>query len=202
MTSIAKLFHVSALRLFLLAMIGGGTLLTADAQAAGGATFGDKPTFQSADNFVYQLSEDKQAFTITFNPAFEATVANAPTGTKPGGPIATNVLSLVIPVYGKKIKTTFIVSTSVTAEEGAGGAILLSVNDKQTVARFGATAEKELLVKLNYASDAASDIRLTVLLLAEHDSAHPKAAALVHVTAIDSDLAAMNKRKAGAKGKK
>src|SRR3977135_4087929 len=134
MTSIATLFHVSALRLFWLAMIGGGTLLTADARAAGGATFGDKPTFQSADNFVYQLSEDKQAFTITFNPAFEATVANAPTGKDPGGPIATKVLSLVIPVYGKKIKTTFIVSTSVTAEEGAGGAILLSVNDKQTVA--------------------------------------------------------------------
>jgi hypothetical protein len=201
MKSIAKLFHASALRLFLLALIGGGTLLAAEARAAG-ATFGDKPTFQSADNFTYQLSDDKQAFTIVFNPAFEATVANAPTGKDPGGPIATKILSLVIPVYGKKIKTTFIVSASVTADEGAGGAIMLSVNDKQTVTRFGATGEKEMLVQLNYASDSASDVRLTVLLLAEHDSAHPKAAALVHVTAIDSDLAAMNKRRAGAKGKK
>jgi hypothetical protein len=201
MTSIAKLAHVSTSLLFLVALIGGGALLAANAQAAGGATFGDKPTFQNADNFSYSLSGDKQAFTITFNPAFEAMVANAPTGKDPGGPIATKVLSMVIPVTGKYIKSTFVVSTSVTAEEGAGGAIMLIVNDKQTVARFGKTGEKEMLVQLNYSAESASDIRLTVILLADHDSAHPKAASLVHVTAIDSDLAVMNKRRA-AKGKK
>jgi hypothetical protein len=202
MIPVAKLSHISTLFAFLLALTASGTLLAGDAQAAGGATYGDKPTFQSSDNFVYSLSDDKQAFTINFNPAFEAQVANAPPGKDPGGPIATKVFSLVLPVTGKYVKTTFVVTASVIAEAGAGGAIMLIVNDKQTVTRYSTTGDKEVLVQLKYSAESPSDIRLTVILMADHDSAHPKAASLVHVTAIDSDLALMSKKRAAAKGKK
>jgi len=164
----------------------------AKAAPEGGTTFGDKPIFQSASNFQYSLSDDKKAFTITFNPAFEASVGNSATDT---ALVGTNVFSVAIPVNGKEVNSTFILTASVNAEEGAGGLLMLSVNDQQTVTRFKKNkGEKELLVKLKYRAKGVGDIRLTVFLLADRDAAHPKAAALIHVTSIDTDLALAKKK--------
>ena len=76
---------------------------------------------------------------------------------------------------------------------------MLSVNDQQTVTHFKKTDNKEILVQLKYRAKSVGDIRLTLFLLAERDAAHPKSAALIHVTSIDTDLALANKKKKGTK---
>jgi hypothetical protein len=75
MIPLAKIARGSALLFFLLATLGSGTASAADAQVPSkGAAFGDKPSFQSSD-LSYAASPDKQSFTITVNPAPEASAA-------------------------------------------------------------------------------------------------------------------------------
>jgi hypothetical protein len=195
MVTLANIRRGLTLALFVLVPLG-GSAVAADAKiaAAGGATFGDKPAFQSDDNIDYGLSDDKKAFTIAFKTAFEATVGNIQNAKNPEAPVGTKVFSVVIPVNGKPIDTTFIVTTFVSAEEGASGALLFTVNDKTTVTRFAPGEGREVLVKLNYRARSVSDVRLTLVLLAQRDQAHPKATALVHVTTIDTDAALAKKR--------
>ena len=186
MIPVAKIARALASLSFLFVMVSGGAV-TANAQAK----FGDQPSFASAstDNFDYSVSADKQAFTIVFKTAFEATVGNLQNAKVTDAPIGTQIFSAVIPVSGGDIDTTFFVTTFVAAEQGAAGTLLFAVNDKNTVMRFPPGDGKEVIVKLNYKAKTASDVRLTLFLLAERDAAHPKASALVHVNAIDTDLA-------------
>lgn len=180
-----------ALGLLALAVSPVGRGAMAAQATAGGATFGDKPVFQSSSNIQFSLSDDKKAFTIGFNPAFEAAVGANASDT---ALVGTNVFSVVIPVTGKEVKSTFVLQASVTADEGAGGLLMLSVNDQQTVTHFKKTSEKDVLVQLKYRAKNTGDIRLTVFLLAERDAAHPKALALIHALTIDTDLAIAKKR--------
>jgi len=190
MTTIKTIGAALSLLVFASLPLGSGAL--AAPAAAGGTTYGDKPVFQSSNNIQFSLSDDKKAFTITFNPAFEASAGNSAGDT---ALVGTNVLSVVIPVTGKDVNTTFVFTASVTADEGAGGLLMLNVNDQQTITRFKKTSEKEVLVQLKYRAKNTGDIRLTVFLLAERDAAHPKAPVLIHGLAIDSDLAVASKRK-------
>jgi len=181
----------AALGLLAFALLPAGGALAAQASWSG-ATFGDKPVFQSSDNFKINLSDDKKAFTLNFNPAFEASAGNTASDT---ALIGTNVLSVVIPVTGKEVNSLFVLTASITAEEGAGGMLMLKVNDQQTITHFKKTDEKSVLVQLKYRAKNPGDIRLTVFLLAERDAAHPKAAALIHALSIDADLDPANKKK-------
>ena len=190
MTAVKTIGVALTLLAFALFPVGSGA--SAAPTAAGGTTYGDKPVFQSSNNVQFSLSDDKKAFTITFNPAFEASAGNSASNT---ALVGTNVLSVVIPVTGKDVNTTFVLTASVTADEGAGGLLMLNVNDQQTITRFKKTSEKEVLVQLKYRAKNTGDIRLTVFLLAERDAAHPKAPVLIHALAIDSDLAVASKRK-------
>jgi hypothetical protein len=185
MIRLVSIGRVSALLFSLLALAGSDTAISADAQT-GIATFGAKPTFQSASNFEYIPSGDKQAFTVTFNPEFEAAVGGKITDT---AAVGTRVFSFVVPVSGKDINASFTLKASVTAEEGAGGLLMLVVNDQQTVTRYKTREEREFLVTLNYRAKAASDLRITVFLLAERDAAHPTAMTLIHIGSTDGDLA-------------
>jgi hypothetical protein len=192
MVAVAYLRRSLTLALFLLVPLAGNTF-AADPKGST-ATFGDKPVFQTDDNFEYALSGDKKAFTLAFKTAFEATVGNIQDSKTPEAPVGTKVFSVVIPVYGKSIDTTFIVTAFASAEEGASGALLFTVNDKTTVTRFAPSEGKETLVKLRYRAKAVSDVRFTLVLLAQRDQAHAKATSLVHVTTIDSDLLVAEQR--------
>jgi len=194
MTTVTTIKRALTLICFLILPFGGAAIAGKAPAAANGVTFGDKPSFQSADNFDYGLSDDKKAFTITFKTAFEATVGKVQNATATEAPVGTNVFTVVLPLSGKKIDTTFIVTAFASAEEGAGGALLLVANDKSTLMRFPPGEGKEVLVKLRYRAKAASEVRLTLFLLAERDAAHPKATALVHVTTIDTDAALAKKK--------
>jgi hypothetical protein len=162
--------------------------------------FGDKPSFQSGEG-VYTVSNDKRAFTINFDKPLEATigsVADAPNKT----PISTRIYSAVIPVAGKYLKTSFFVTGFVLNEPGTNAAVVLSVNGQHAISRFGATKEDQpFLVELKHQA-FTPDVRITVMLQAERDSAHPDASSIVRVTAIDTDSALARKRMADRAKKK
>jgi hypothetical protein len=146
------------------------------------------------DGIDYSLSADKQAFTILFTSALEAEVGSPPTPTSLDPPVGTQAFAVVIPVSGQNIDTNFVVTAVAIVGEGAEAALVLAVNDKTTVMRFPPGIDKEVLVQLKYRAKTASDIRLTLFLLAERDQAHPKTGATVHVSAIDTDLALAQRR--------
>jgi hypothetical protein len=192
----ANLARGSALFLSVLIAIGGGTASSADAQVpAKGATFGDKPSFQSTPDIAFSLSEDKKAFTILFSSALEASVGSPASANAPNPPVDTKTFSIVLPVSGEDIDTEFVVSTFVIATEGAQAALVLAVNDKTTVMQVPyATNGEPVLVRLKYQAKTTSDVRINLFLLAQRDQAHPNAAATLHIDAIDTDLAAAQAR--------
>jgi hypothetical protein len=161
----------------------------------GSATFGDKPTFQSDDQFNYGLSDDKKAFTILFSDV-SAKSAAATT------PIATRVFSIVIPVTGgNSVKTSFFASGFVSTSKGAQGTLVFSVNGKNSVASFSPGTQQSFVQELQFGGEYVSDARMTVYLLAERDSKTADAEAFLNVTAIDTDLALAQQRAKGG-GKK
>lgn len=189
-----------------------GLLVATQSGAAQSAdvTFGEKPTFQSDDKFEYGLSPDKKAFTLTFSNLevgidggkLPDQVAKRMRSAAVKAPVVTRVFSIVIPVNdGKPIKTSFFANGYVLTEEGAHGTLLFSVNGQNTLVRFGPKSDRSFLQKLDFKAASASDIRMTVFLLAERDGKYPGASAYLNVSAIDTDLAAAKKR-AAAKGTK
>ena len=186
------------------------TVAANPALAADGVTFGDKPTFQSGAQSEYAPSGDKKAFTITFGdlevaidtsklPEKSAKRARSPAT---AAPVATRVFSTVIPVKGgKSIKTSFFVSGYVVTTEGSQGTLLFSVNGQNTLTKFAAKSDKSFVQRLDFKAKSASEIRMTVFLLAERDAQYPNAAAYLNVSTIDTDAALAKQRVAGKTGK-
>jgi hypothetical protein len=185
MNSLVNALRASILLFLLLATIGGGTASSADAQVPSKAAFGDKLTFQSSAA-SYDVSSDKQAFTMTVNPAIEVSAGNPP--------VATQAFSAVIPASGRNIDASFAVSAFVRVDEGASATMIIAANDTSTVKRFPSGTNQSVEVVHRYRAGAASDIRLTIFLLAERDQAHPDAAAGIHADNIDGDLGQPKKR--------
>ncbi len=185
------------------------TVAATPAIAADGTTFGDKPTYQSGAQSEYAPSGDKKAFTITFGdleaaidtgklPEKAAKRARSPAT---AAPVATRVFSAVIPVKGKSIKTSFFVSGYVVTTEGSQGTLLFIVNGQNTLTKFAAKSDKSFVQRLDFKAKSASEIRMTVFLLAERDAQYPNAAAYLNVSTIDTDAALAKQRVAGKAGK-
>ena len=181
MTSIVNFVRGSALlfSLLLLATIGGGTASSADAQVPSKASFGDKTSFQTSD-VGYAVSDDKQAFTISFNSAFEASVDKSP--------VSTQAFSVVIPVSGQNIDATFTFQGVVLVTEGALATLIININDTNTVMRYRPGFDNSVVVPVRYRAKTASDIRIAIFLLAEHDQAHPNGSASMHFDTIDGNM--------------
>jgi hypothetical protein len=170
---------------FFLPTIGGGSACSADAQLPTSAAFGNKLTFESSAA-SYDVSADKQAFTMTVNPALEASAGKLPVGMQ--------TFSAVIPVSGWHIDATFVVSAFVSVDEGAGATVIIAANDTSTVTRFAPGTNKGIEVVHRYRTQAASEIRLAVFLLADRDQAHPNASAGIHADNIDGEFGPPKKR--------
>jgi hypothetical protein len=184
MISIVNFVRGSALLFFALATIGGGTASSADAQVPGRANFGDKLSFQSSDKMDYAVTDDRQAFTLTFS-ALEATIGNQ----KSDPPLMSQVAAFVIPVDGKSIDATFVVSAVATTTEGTDATIMLVVNDKSTMMHFPPNSNaKDVVLQLRYRAKAVSDLRVAIFVLVERDQAHPGAGADLTVDALDGDM--------------
>ena len=201
MRSTAGLGGVQALSLFLFLLIGAPAALSNDVKP--GATFGEKPTFSSEQNILYHLEDDKKSFAIAFD-GFGTKVGTVGFTGAPDtkAPVSTRVYSAVVPVTGKDINASFVVNGFAVTEVGTNAVLVLSVNDKQIIHRFPPNIDNEAFtVALKYRAKSVTDVRVTVFLLAERDSAHPDASALVAITDISSD-AALAKKRAAERAKK
>ena len=150
---------------------------------AGDATFGQAPTFKSDVAFSLDVSPDKKAFTITFDNL------GVSIDGKPSAPIATRMFSFVLPLSGADptLEIPFFVSGFVSAEKGANGHLVFSVNNQTTVADFTANSDKDFIQQLKCKIGSESEVRITVFLLADRDSTSD-AAVHLNVLAIDTDI--------------
>jgi len=154
------------------------------AQAAGDATFGQAPTFNSDVGFDFALSPDKKAFTATFS---GLTVG---IDGKFSPPVVTRVFSFVLPLSGADPGTEIpiFVAGFAAAEKGANGHLVFTVNDQSIVADFAGASKNDFVQQLKYKVGYGPEVRITVFLLADHDS-KSDAGVNLNVTAIDTDLA-------------
>lgn len=160
-----------------LAVAGGPAL------GAGDATFGQAPTFNTDVGFSLDVSQDKKAFTITFG-----NLAVSIDG-KSSAPIVTRLFSFVLPLSGVDpgLEIPFFVSGFVSAEKGANGHLVFGVNEQTMVTDFTANSDKDFIQQLKYKVGSASEVRITIFLLADRDSTSDSAVHL-NVTAIDTDI--------------
>jgi hypothetical protein len=153
------------------------------ALGAGDATFGQAPSFNSDAGFSLDVSPDKKAFTMTFG--------NLVVGIdgKSSAPIATRMFSFVLPLAGAdpSLEIPFFVSGFVLTQKGANGHLVFSVNDQTTVADFTENSDKDFVQPLKYKVGSASEVRITVFLIADRDSTSDSAVHL-NVLAIDTDI--------------
>lgn len=153
------------------------------ARSAGDATFGPAPSFNSDVGFNLGVSTDKKAFTITFG---NLTVS---IDGKSSAPIVTRMFSFVLPLAGADpgLEIPFFVSGFVLTQKGANGHLVFSVNDQTTVADFTGDSNTDFVQQFKYKVGSASEVRMTVFLLADRDSASDSAVHL-NVLAIDTDI--------------
>jgi hypothetical protein len=172
-----------------------GNNMAAKVGANDGLTFGAKLAHSSKEKVDFSVSDDKKAFEIRFDTALAAGVGNPVFDgiEKTPAPMSTSVYSAVIPATGKAVKTSFAANGFGVTESGTNTMLILTVNDQHSVAHFTGKKDEALTVTLEYKAKTVTDIRLTVVLIAERDSAHPTASALVAVTDVSAD-AALKKR--------
>jgi hypothetical protein len=145
-------------------------------------TFGG-PTFNSDVEFDINISDDKKAFTAGFSGLGVSLDA-------PGsGPIVSRVYSFALQLSGANpgMEFPFFVSGFISSQEGANGHLLFSVNDQSIVVDFPPNSDNDYVQQLNYKVGNATELRISIFLLADRDS-KSSAAVSLDVLAIDTDL--------------
>jgi hypothetical protein len=155
--------------------------------AANDTTFGG-PTFNSDVGFNIGFSDDKKAFTATFSGLGVSLDA------KGSAPIVTRVFSFALPLSGADpgAEIPFFVSGFVLSQKGANGHLLFSVNDQTMVVDFPENSNNDFVQQLKYKAGDASELRISVFLLADRDS-QSDAAVNLNVQAIDTDIVKHNR---------
>ena len=149
-------------------------------------TFGYKPSFSTEGIFDYGLSDDKKAFTITFN-GLGASVGNTKAPTPP--PVDARAFSIVIPMAGGGPVSTVVTTTGFAmATEGANGTLVFTINGDARIFPVGPGFDGEILHSFDLEASGLSEMRISLQLLVERDSAFPDAAATLTINAIDTDL--------------
>jgi len=189
----------SLLAIFLLTELQAASSADAKAGRGGGATFGDKPSFQSSEDLEFVLSPDKQAVTITFGSFFEAATANdklpaeaarRARSTPATAPIVTRAFSMVLPVTGgKPVRTSLFASGFALTGPDSTATLLFVVNGQHKAVRFGPNTERSFVEKIDYRGARTSEIRMSVFLLAERSSSNPNGLSFLRVATIDTDTA-------------
>ena len=167
-----------------------------------GVTFGERPTYTSIPEVAYERSDDKKAFTLTLQTGIAAGVGTPGHDglVMTGAPVNTRTYSAVIPATGGNLETTFYLTGSGSTEPGTNTKVVLTVNDQHTVTHFGPREEDSFSVSLPFRAEASTDIRITVVVIAERDAAHPDATALIIFNSISADaMTARSEPGGGAK---
>jgi len=149
---------------------------------ANNTTFGGS-SFNSDVEFNIGVSGDKKAFTANFSGL--GVSLNA----KGSPPIVTRVFSVARQLSGADpgVEIPFAVSGNVFSQEGANGHLLFSVNDQSMVVDFPKNSDNDFVQQLNYKVGSASELRISVFLLADRDSKSDAVVSL-NVLAIDAQI--------------
>jgi hypothetical protein len=152
--------------------------------SAPSATFGKAPTYSADTGFVLSVSDDKTAFTAMFSNLIVTLDQKSPTSV----PIVMRTFSFSLPLSGVDPGTEipFFISGSAFCEKGANARLIFTVNDQSTVAVFPENMT-DYVNELKYKTGAATEARVTVILMADRDSASG-AQAYLNVLSIDADL--------------
>lgn len=105
-------------------------------------------------------------------------------------PVSTCIYSAVIPATGKNVETSAVLDGLGTTEARTHAVLMLRVNDQPSVTHFVPnTKDQPLVAALPYRATTLTDVRLTVVLVAERDAAHPDGSALIAINDISADAA-------------
>jgi hypothetical protein len=148
---------------------------------ANDATFGG-PTFNSDVGFNFGPSDDKEAFTVLFSGLVVSLDGRG------SAPIVTRAFSFSLPFSGADPGTVlpFFIGGFALIQQGANGHLLFSVNEQTMVVDFPANSNDSFVKEFDYTVGNASELRITVFLLADRDSTSDAAVNLT-VSSIDTD---------------
>jgi hypothetical protein len=148
-------------------------------------TFAQKPTYQSDDKFDLGVSDDRKAFTLTFE-EFQVT---ADTGRSPS-PMASRFFHLILPLENddNSGEIAFGISGAALTRDSSAATIVFSVNGKTTVTDFTANADQSFVHEVKFKPESASECRIALLLLAGRDSTKSQTGALLSVSTIDAEI--------------
>jgi hypothetical protein len=162
-------------------------------------TFANTPTFQSDEPIDLGVSDDGEAWTLTFS-GFEVPIG----GTNRGrlgdwspellspAPTATRAFFLVMPLEGEdyeSVEIDFHVQGFVFTTEGATATMVLSVNGQTTFADFPANMDESYLQSLKFTTlSPPSECRICVFLLVGRESTNSNAEAFLSASNIDANI--------------
>lgn len=167
-------------------------------QPSGDISFGEKLKFSSTKKIDYLATDDKKAFEIRFDTALAAGVGTPVFDglKKTKAPVSTQVYSAVVPAVGKNVAMSIVVNGFCQTELGANCVLMLAANDQHSATHFGAKRKDQAYTAaLPFKAKALTDVRLTVVLIAERDSAHAESSALIAVNDISADAALKGKKR-------
>jgi hypothetical protein len=145
-------------------------------------TFGN-PTFNNDVGFKLDRSDDKQAFTVSFSGLI---VSINDSGS---APIVAREFSFAVPLSGVDVgaEIPFAVSGFAGVEKGANAHLTFIVNDQMMTAVFQENWRDDYVKQFSFKSDSASELRITIVLVANRDSTS-SAGATLNVLSIDTDI--------------
>ena len=171
-------------------------MATRTGSKAAGIAFGRKLVYASTRKLEYTVSEDDKAFEIRFETAIAAGVGSPSFASlkKSTAPIGTNVFTAVIPASGKNVKTAVSLNGFCETRAGTSVTLMAMANDEQVVKHFRNSKDnKGFTLSVPVQARSLSEIRLTVLLVAQQEGAGD-ASALIAVSDIGADTFRPKKR--------
>ena len=154
-----------------------------------GIAFGRKLLYASTRKLEYTVTEDDMAFEIRFETAIAAGVGSPSFAglKKTNAPIGTNVFTAVIPASGKNVKAALSLNGFFVAQPSTSVTLVATANDQQVVKRFrNSKDDKGFTLSVPVQARSLSEIRLVVLLVAQHESGGD-ASALIALSDIGAD---------------
>jgi hypothetical protein len=146
--------------------------------------FGTTPTFTSEDPLDLAVSPDGQALTINYL-GFEALV-------DPAGPapVVTAVRSVALPVEGfaEGVRLAVRIDGFAFATDGAAASAVVIVNGNVGVEPVVPGADGNFVHEVVAEGIGAAECRISVILVAERDSANPDAVARLNVLSLDAEI--------------
>lgn len=166
-------------------------------------SFGSRLKFSSNRKVDYTVTDDRKSFAITFAPPMAAGVGTPVFDglKKTRAPIGTNLYSAVVPGTGRNVKTAIVLNGFGQTEPGTNATLVITANGQHSVTQFDAL-DGAFTASSSFRAKPLTDLRVSVLIVAERHATDPEASALIVVNDISVDTFVPRKKPAGKAAKK